>query len=473
MNLAAIDYIVCLVILIPVLFVGWFSSKRSRTIRTTKEFLLAGKGINKLQAGFSMAATDFGGSGLVGAIGYCYTVGLSGTWWNLAAAPAFLLVGIFLARRLNTMGSSTLPEYFGRRFSPAVKYLTCFMHVCAGIASLAVQFTVSCTVLHVLSGIDMTLSLVISMFLVVALTSGGLRSVVNTDSALFVIIVLSILAAVPVTLSASGGAAELLSRVPDSFLRFDQLGFWTPMSWILLCTLTYSTNQHYIQRMVAAKDEGTAVFAAVFTAGFYVIISLALGFIGIAASYLLPGIEDTNSVFPEILLGYFPHGLLGLGLAAVFAATISTGTSILHSVTTLVVNDLWKPTIGRNAQDKTELRLSRVLVYVIAIFGLGISLLSSDIVNICYIGGLFYSVSAFLPMVFGLHGKFITTKAALVSIVATVALSLLWEYLPALRPAALSALPSNFFGLFVSLALITLVSLIERRGRLRTGGEAQ
>ena len=403
--MAAIDYIVFIVILIPVLFVGWFSSKRSRSIDTTKEFLLAGKGINKLQAGFSMAATDFGGSALVGAIGYCYIYGMSGAWWNLAAAPAFLLVGLFLARRLNTMGSATLPEYLGKRYSPAVKHVTCVMHVCASVAALAVQFTVSCTVLHVLSGIDLTVSLIISMALVVALTSGGLRSVVNTDSALFIIIVLSVLAAVPVTLSAADGWGSLVSRLPEGFLRFDRLGFWTPMSWVLLCTLSYSTNQHYIQRMVAARDEGTATFAAVFTAGFYVVISLALGVIGTAAS------------------------------------------------------------------DKTEVRVSRVLVYVTALFSLGISLLSSDIVNICYVGGLFYSVSAFLPMVFGLHGRFATAKAALVSVAATVALSLAWEYIPAMRPGFLASLPSNFFGLFVSLALIVLVSLIDRKAG-RSGPEA-
>lgn len=360
--MAAIDYIVFFAMLIPVLLVGWFSAKRSRSVDSTKEFLLAGKGINRLQAGFSMAATDFGGSGLVGAIGYCYTAGMSGAWWNLAAAPAFLLVGLFLARRLNTMGSATLPEYLGKRYSPAVKYVTTIMHVCASIASLAVQFTVSCTVLHVLSGIDLTVSLIISMVLVVALTSGGLRSVVNTDSALFVIIVLSVLVAVPVTMNAAGSTGELMSRLPEGFMRFDQLGFWTPMSWVLLCTLTYSTNQHYIQRMVAARDEGTATFAAIFTACFYVVISLALGLIGVAASYLLPGIEDTNTVFPEILVNFFPHGLLGLGLAAVFAATISTGTSILHSVATLIVNDIWRPTVGKNASDNAELRISRVMV---------------------------------------------------------------------------------------------------------------
>lgn len=462
-----IDYLVFLAALIPVLFVGWASANRSGKKEAVSEFLMAGKGINKLQAGFSMAATDFGGSGLVGAIGYCYLVGMSGAWWNLAAAPAFLLVGLFLARKLNTMDSATLPEFLGKRFSPQVKYLTCIMHLCASVAALAVQFTVSCTVLHVMTGLDMTLSFVISMLLVVLLTSGGLRSVVNTDAALFVIIVVSVLVAAPLSIKAGGGLKAVVSGLPDGFLRMDQLGLWTPLSWVLLCTLSYSTNQNYVQRMVSAKDEGTATFAAIFTACFYVVISFALGLIGIAAVNLMPGVEDTNTIFPQILINYFPHGLLGLGLAAVFAATISTGTSILHAIATLTVNDIWRPIAGKNSSERTVLRVSRITVVVAAAFSLCISLASSDIIDICYVGGLFYSVSAFLPMIFGLHSKFASARAVLVSIVATVALSLLWEYLPQFRPAVLANIPSNLFGLVVSLVVIVFGSMLDRRPRER------
>ena len=71
----------------------------------------------------------------------------------------------------------------------------------------------------------------------------------------------------------------------------------------------------------------------------------------------------------------------------------------------------------------SSLGLLLLLAFVLT-FSLGISLLSSDIVNICYVGGLFYSVSAFLPMV---------------------------------------------FGLFVSLACILLISLIDRRASGRIG----
>ena len=114
----ALDTIILILAITTVVTVGIFSGRNSNT---ADEFLLAGKSINKLQAGFSMAATDFGGSGLVAAIGYCYMVGMSGMWWNLAAAPAFLVIGLWLADKFNKMDGATLPEYLGQRYSSAVE----------------------------------------------------------------------------------------------------------------------------------------------------------------------------------------------------------------------------------------------------------------------------------------------------------------------------------------------------------------
>lgn len=172
-SMQIIDYCVLFSTILVVILIGWLSGRNTCCTDSSKEFLLTEKGINKLQAGFSMAATDFGGSGLVGAIGYCYFVGISGIWWNLAAAPAFILVGLFLAKKFNRMDCATLPEYFGKRYGKGVKLLSCILHILTNIAALSVQFTVSCTVLHIITGFNINVSLVISVLIVLFLTSGG------------------------------------------------------------------------------------------------------------------------------------------------------------------------------------------------------------------------------------------------------------------------------------------------------------
>lgn len=116
-----IDYIFMALLLAAVLIVGHCSNRK---LSDSSDFLTMNKGLNKLQTGLSMAATDFGGSGLVGAVGYCYLMGMGGMWWNLAAAPGFLLIGFVLAKRLNGLNGLTVPDYLGKRYGLSVKGLS-------------------------------------------------------------------------------------------------------------------------------------------------------------------------------------------------------------------------------------------------------------------------------------------------------------------------------------------------------------
>lgn len=158
-----LDCIVLALSILAVFAVGVLSGRRSRASASEGEFLMANKSLNKLQTGFSTAATDFGGSGMVGAIGYCYVVGMSGIWWNLTAAPAFLVVGFLFAKAFNRMDSATLPDYLGKRYSPAVKLLASVMHICSNVALLSSQFTIACAVLYTITGFSMTLCLIICL----------------------------------------------------------------------------------------------------------------------------------------------------------------------------------------------------------------------------------------------------------------------------------------------------------------------
>lgn len=455
-----IDYAILIASLLLILITGWLSGRKTNN---ASDFLLAGKSLNKIQAGFSMASTDFGGSGLVAALGYCYVVGMSGIWWNLAAAPAFVLVGIFLARQFNTLDGSTLPEFLGNRYSVHVKNLAAVLHILSNFASLSVQFTVSCTVLYVVTGFSIQASLVISMLLVVLLTSGGLKAVVNTDSILFVLIILSVVFCIPVMLNAAGGMEHIRETVAPETFGISELGVMTPFSWIVLCVITYSTNQNYVQRMVASKNEGTAVFGAFFTAGFYLVISVAIGIIGIASSVAMPGVEDSNSIFARIIVTYFPHGLIGLGLAGVFAATISTGTSILHSTTTLITNDLIGPMLKKKPSDRGEVIMAKAVAICVALLSMVVSLMFDNIIDVIYTGGLFYGVAVFVPMIFGLKTKWVNAKTALASMILSVVFSMLWQYEVIIKAPGLAVIPSNVFGICVGLAVMLIAYLNSRK----------
>ncbi len=446
-----LDYIIVAFTILCVLYIGRRSSSKD-----TEDFLTASHSLNKLQAGLSMAATDLGGSAIIATVGYCYTVGLAGMWWDLAAVPAFLLVGLFLAKRFNHLEGDTVPGYLGKRYNKAAGRLAAWMHLCSYMAALSAQFTISCVMLQSIAKIDTRLSLVISMLLVVCLAGGGLKAVVNTDAALFLCILLSLFLCLGFILFDTGGIGAVVAGLPASFLRMDTIGIRTPLSWVFLCFLSYSTSQGYIQRMSAARDESTAQFSVFFTAGFYLIVSILLGLIGITAWKLLPGISDENKIYPQMLIHFLPPGLLGFGVAGVFAATISTATSLLHAMTTIFVKDILP-------QKQTSLLWTKGSVLVFAACSLGISLFSSNIINILYLSGLFYATSVFLPMALGMKWEWITARAALASMIGSVLLALLWEQFSQMFPAVLAAIPSNAIGVTTSGILLLLISWIDRK----------
>lgn len=449
-----IDYIFMALLIAVVLIAGHVSNRR---LSDSDDFLTMNKGLNKLQAGLSMAATDFGGSGLVGAVGYCYLMGMGGMWWNLAAAPGFLLVGFVLAKRLNGLDGLTVPDYLGKRYGISMKYITSAMHICASIAALSTQFTVSSVMLNTLTGLDVRITLVIGMLITLFLTSGGLRTVVNTDVLLFFIMAAAVFTAVPVTISAGGGIGEITESLPKGFMSIGSIGVWTPLSWGILFGISYATNQNYVQRIVSAKDGGTAKFGMLFTAGFYVAVSTATGLIGVSAAVILPEIEDSNLVFSTLLVKVLPAGFAGLAVAGVFAATISTSTSILHAVTVLSVNDILSPAFQKNGR-VSDIKLSRITTIVIALASLAISLAFDNIITVLYTSGLFYSSAVFLPMIFGLYTNWATGRGAVASVVGSVVCGLMWEFFVLGKVSIVGEFPSVLVSLAVSGILLYGIS---------------
>lgn len=449
-----IDYIFMALLIAVVLIAGHVSNRR---LSDSDDFLTMNKGLNKLQAGLSMAATDFGGSGLVGAVGYCYLMGMGGMWWNLAAAPGFLLVGFVLAKRLNGLDGLTVPDYLGKRYGISMKYITSAMHICASIAALSTQFTVSSVMLNTLTGLDVRITLVIGMLITLFLTSGGLRTVVNTDVLLFFIMAAAVFTAVPVTISAGGGIGEITESLPKGFMSIGSIGVWTPLPWGILFGISYATNQNYVQRIVSAKDGGTAKFGMLFTAGFYVAVSTATGLIGVSAAVILPEIEDSNLVFSTLLVKVLPAGFAGLAVAGVFAATISTSTSILHAVTVLSVNDILSPAFQKNGR-VSDIKLSRITTIVIALASLAISLAFDNIITVLYTSGLFYSSAVFLPMIFGLYTNWATGRGAVASVVGSVVCGLMWEFFVLGKVSIVGEFPSVLVSLAVSGILLYGIS---------------
>lgn len=456
-----LDIVALVGIFVVMAGIGFMASNK---VASSDDYILASKNLNKVQAGFSMAASDFGGSAVVGACAYIYLVGIAGSLWNLAAAPALFLLGFLIAKKLWSLNISTVPEFFGARYNNKLRTFTSILHLVGISTMIGGQFIVASCALSVLLGIPEDLSTIISLAFVLMYTvGGGFLAVVNTDIFQYVIIVISLLIIIPLSLTEIGGLSGMVASLPPEFLDFGAIGFSTPLSWMLLCLFTYGTNQVYLQRVFASKDTKTASFSFYFAGASYIFFGLVIGIIGLAIVVLYPGLDDPNIGYTLLIKDMIPTGLAGIAIGGLFAATLSTSDSMLIGASSLFVNDIYKPLIKKEKTDAELLKISRIVTVIIALVSVLISRLFQSLVDVMYVSGLLYSAVVFFPLIIGLLDKRITSNAATISIVSAFIVGIVSEVYLSHHFTGILGLPSNILCSVTGLIILYLVTFLERK----------
>ena len=428
------------------------------------DFTLAGSGLGKIQAGFSMAATEFGGSSLIGAMALCYSIGVAGAWWDWSAVPALILLGLFFAEKIKLPNLVTITDFFEKRYNYPTKLMASLMHILAIATQISAQFMVGAVALNGIFGVPKTVGILISViFALIYTMSGGLLSVVNTDVVQFIMIIGSILIALPISIYHAGGFEGLAAGLQQGFLSFGNIDFKTVISWCLFCFFTYATSQHYIQRVFASKDKSTAKFAFVFTGVMYIIYGLIISLIGVCIVVLIPNLSDPNTGYTMLIKNFMPSGIAGLILGGIFAASMSTADSMILAASTLFVNDIYTPLIVKNKENKNGLVTIRIVTLIVCVVSVIISMFMDNIVDIMYLGGLFYSTSVFFPLIIGMKWRRATAPAAIISIIASVTVGLLAELVFKGSASGMFSLPSNVLSALTSLIVFIIVSIMTKR----------
>jgi len=453
-----LDIIGIFVVFAAVAYIGWRSGKQ---VKNSEDFLMAGRKVGKLRAALSMAATDVGGASIVGTVAYAYAKGLSGVWWLWCTVPAYILLGTFFIKRLQPLTVETVPEFLEKRYDKKIRYLSSFMQICTHAAALATQFTVAAIALNVFAGIDKNIALLLSVFFVMIYTmGGGLIAVIDTDVFQYIIIILSVLILLPVCLINAGGFSGMHKALPAEFFRLDQLGVWTPLSWILLCFYSYATNQHFLDRVFASKDTKTAMFSYNFAGVQYFVLAVIMSVIAMAGVILIPGMEaNGNSVYPMMIRNFLPAGLAGLAMGGIFCAAMSSADSRIMAATHLFINDIYKPLFKKNATDKDVLKVSRITTVITCLIGFGVSLVSDDLLQIIYVCGVFYAAAVFFPLILGIFNRRVNTAGAFSGIVVAIIVGAIRQFM--IKGASgIMGLPTNMLASAAGLIVLLVVSLL-------------
>jgi len=288
----------------------------------------------------------------------------------------------------------TAYEVLETRFGITSRRLVSSLFLMTRNASDALRLFLTALVLQIVLGLDLNVSVIcIGTITILYTFIGGARSVIWNDCVQFVIYMFGAAAAAYVIVGeAPGGFESIVQFANDSdklrIFDFDlsltkpSMTFWAGLAGgAFLTAATHGTDQMMVQRYLSARNQRDASLALGIS-GFIVLLQFAVFLligIGLAALFDITAAGSTVNVKNDQLLAYFivnymPAGLLGITLAAVFAAAMSTLSSSLNSSAAAFINDLYLPLQKSEPEESRKLSASRLATVVFGLVQIGIAL---------------------------------------------------------------------------------------------------
>lgn len=401
MILATADWLIIIIFFAAVLFIGWLASKTAG--RSSSEYFLAGKSMPWWLLGVSMVATTFSADTPNLVTGFVREGGVAKNW----AWWAFLLTGMVtvfiyakLWRRSEVM---TDLEFYELRYgSKAASFLRGFRALYLGVFfNCLIMGSVTLAAIKIstiLFGITPFQTVLIgSIIVVIYSVLGGIKGVIWTDFFQFIIAMIGAIYAAYVAVShpSIGGLQELIQHpaltdklniLPD----FSNTSVLVSMFIIPLAVQWWSVwypgaepggGGYIAQRMLAAKDEKHAIGATLFfNFAHYALRPWPWIIVALASIVLFPTLGSIQEQFPNInpqylgddiaypvMLTLLSPGWLGIVLASLIAAFMSTISTHLNWGASYVVNDFYVRFLRPESSDNEQVLVGRISTAVLMI----------------------------------------------------------------------------------------------------------
>ncbi|GAB7387738.1 sodium:solute symporter [Bacillaceae bacterium] len=449
-----IDVLIMILYFAVIIFVGYLGAKRAKT---AEDYVLAGRRLGMFTYVGCLAAVILGGASTIGTTRLGYEYGLSGIWLVFMLGLGIVALGLFLANRISGLKITTISEMLELRYNKQTRLISALVAAIYDMMVSVTQVIGIGTILNVLLGWDLTLSMLIGGGIVLFYTIlGGMWSVTMTDIVQFVIMTVGIFFVMfPISLHKAGGWDALESRLPETYFDWTSLGEDKIFQYFLLFCLGMVVAQDIWQRVFTARTIKIATYGTVFAGVYSFFYALAVSVIGMCAFVLLPDLKDAQNAFASVAVEILPPGMLGIVLAAVISALMSTSSGTLLASSTLITNDIIKRFFVPNMSEQQYLKLSRVTTLILGAVTIVFAIWIQDVLVALDVAYAVLSGAVFVPIVFGFLWKRATAKAAFYSmIVSTIVI------LAGLAVEGITSTNPIVYGIATSFVMMVVLSYL-------------
>ena len=452
----------------------------SRHMKSLELYFAGGKQLSWWLGGISFLMAYVSALSIVvyAGLGYQYGLVALSIYWT--TVPGTLLTTWLLARRWRRAGVLTPMEFLETRFSSLVRQLFAW----SGIPLRVIDEGLKIVAIGIFVSAGLKISPSIAMVAVGLITllytvAGGLWAVVITVFVQFVLVSTAVLMLVPLAWRAAGGWKHFISAVPPDFLR----PVHVPYTWeyvgafLVLSGLSLAGNWSLIQRFYSARNDrecrGVGWFASLL---FFLLPPLWI-FTGMFARAFIPlqGF-DPQTIYARVSAALLPPGMLGLLIAALFAATMSVLSSGYNVIAAVLTVDVHQRLIHPHASQRELVGVGRILTAFVALFPLGIALAVTyfhwTIFDTMVAAFGFFLPPTVLPVLAGLLSRRLSAGGALAGFTVGMGMGLAFlVYKWIFKPASLSSFQAA--SIVIPAGITTLVLVVAAYAFPATGEAAE
>lgn len=458
------------------LFVGVGLASAFRAKKSRNDYYLASREVKPWLAGLSAVATNNSGYMFIGVIGYTYSAGLAAAWLMIGWILGDFIASMFIHRRLRESTEATneasfaavIARWHGEDFAVWRRLAALIMLIFLG-SYAAAQIAAGGKALQGVLGWDPAYGAIAVAVMVLAYSvAGGIRASIWTDAVQSMVMLAAMALLLVVAINGRGGVEATIgemSAIPGYLDWFPQDMLFPGVAGIaafvvgwMFAGFSVVGQPHVMVRFMALDDLKNLARCRFWYYSYFTSFYLLATGVGLLSRLYLPEIGDIDAelALPTMALELLPDFLVGMVLAGIFAATMSTADSLVLSCSAAVTHDLVPQRLEKNWQMK-------LVTAAVVVLALGLAMTESRSVFQLVILSWSVLASAFAPLLtLYVLGRKVPETAAIAAMLGGVATAIGWR-MAGWHTMVYEGLPGIVAGLVIAVVFSRLATPAERR----------
>ncbi|MCI0515769.1 hypothetical protein L0128_21350 [candidate division KSB1 bacterium] len=405
-SVNGVDYLVITIYLVLMALIGLYLS---RTNQKTSDYFIGGRQIPWWMAGLSTFISGFSAFVFVAAAGFTYKNGTAGLTIFTSAFWAYWLGYFIYGKMWHRARLSSPMEFLTRRYSPGTTYYYTVLSIIPSIVGLGMAIYILCIFIAIATGISsltwqfwginltgfQLITLAIGVITIIYTAFGGLWAVIITDVVQFLLVMLMSLAILPLSLKYLGGSGgilagfqKLLHDSPPGYfnLKMSEQSPYFFVAYIFMVLCNYNASWFVGQRYYSVVSERDTQKMAILCSVLSLIGPVIWTLPAMVSRHIFPNIaaywpnviEPTETCLVSLTMLILPHGLIGVVIAGILAATMSSTDSVFNYLAAIITKDVYLPLKTQFSHvapsESQQLWVAKISILVIGLLSIWVAL---------------------------------------------------------------------------------------------------